>query len=166
MKHCKRCNESKPAALFGKDKSQLDGLTSSCKACRKLSSAAHYKKYQAKRSAATAAWKQANPERVKGIKQKSALKHPETARKHRLKRFGLTPACYNKMLEEQAGLCAICKQVESAKCNGRVKALAVDHNHITGKVRGLLCMRCNTDVGKVENLSRIQAIQQYLTARD
>lgn len=41
------------------------------------------------------------------------------------------------MLEEQNGRCAICL------CKPRTKRLAVDHNHKTGKVRGLLCSRCN-----------------------
>jgi hypothetical protein len=47
---------------------------------------------------------------------------------------------YNELLEEQAGLCFICRKPP----NGR--SLAVDHNHETGEVRGLLCHPCNTTV--------------------
>lgn len=56
-----------------------------------------------------------------------------------LKKFGITINQYNTMLELQGGGCAICGK--SAADNG--KALAVDHNHSTGLVRGILCSRCN-----------------------
>ena len=57
--------------------------------------------------------------------------------------FGISNAEYNKMLASQGGVCWICKQKEKAKC-GR---LHVDHNHETGKVRGLLCSNCNRAIG-------------------
>jgi hypothetical protein len=67
--------------------------------------------------------------------------------------FGIDINEYNKLAESQDGLCAICKKPESDN-NGRWKkkilALAVDHCHKTGKVRGLLCRRCNQGIGKFE----------------
>lgn len=52
-------------------------------------------------------------------------------------RYGLTTAQYDQMLDRQDGRCAICRR------QPRTKRLAVDHDHETGHVRGLLCDRCN-----------------------
>ena len=70
--------------------------------------------------------------------------------KERQRRFGITRYDYAEMFRLQNGVCAICSQPETATRNGRVKALAVDHDHSTGKVRGLLCADCNTGIGKLK----------------
>jgi hypothetical protein len=62
----------------------------------------------------------------------------------RERQFGLTPGQYQTMLEAQDDVCAICEQPETNAYNGVVRSLAVDHDHATGKVRGLLCAKCNT----------------------
>src|SRR5690349_19653763 len=64
----------------------------------------------------------------------------EIASNHRqkLKRYGLTPDQYKRLFDAQKGLCAICQKAEKAKKLGRTRALNVDHDHKTGKVRGLL----------------------------
>ena len=53
-----------------------------------------------------------------------------------LNTYGLTPGDYQRLLEYQGGACAICRGTRSYRLN-------VDHCHRTGKVRGLLCRRCN-----------------------
>jgi hypothetical protein len=55
----------------------------------------------------------------------------------------MTPRDYLKMLESQNNACAICKKDRSEF----PKNFAVDHNHITGEIRGLLCGPCNTSIG-------------------
>lgn len=75
-----------------------------------------------------------------------------------LREFGLTVDDYNLLLEQQNGVCAICKKVDS---DGR--RLAVDHCHGTGTVRGLLCRRCNTAIGLFEDdADLIQTAINYL----
>ena len=77
--------------------------------------------------------------------------------------FDLSLDEYRKMLEAKDGKCAICSQPETHKRNGKLKALAVDHNHKTGVIRGLLCFDCNTGIGKLKddpNVLRLAA--QYL----
>ncbi len=121
-KQCTKCGETKPISDFGKRRDRADNrLRWECRACR----AAHVR-----------AWRAANPEwdRVQ----------------HLRRRFGLTPIDYDAMLVAQCGLCAICGEPERTIRHGKVVALAVDHDHATGTVRGLLCVRCNRMLGFME----------------
>jgi hypothetical protein len=57
--------------------------------------------------------------------------------------YGMTESDYEQMYREQEGLCAICKNPR------RRRRLFVDHDHQTGRVRGLLCPTCNGGLGKL-----------------
>lgn len=73
--------------------------------------------------------------------------------------------CYNKMLESQNGLCKICNQPSKQKSNNgkSIKSLAVDHCHITGKVRGLLCGDCNSMLGYAkDSINILKSAIEYL----
>lgn len=61
-----------------------------------------------------------------------------------IKKYGMAPGDYDRMLAEQGGVCALC-----GKKPGRIR-LAVDHDHKTGTVRGLLHSRCNRSLGAFE----------------
>jgi hypothetical protein len=79
-------------------------------------------------------------------------------RKWRLNRtYGLTLDGYEDMCRKQKGVCAICGNSP----RGKEKYLHVDHNHETGKVRGLLCGFCNRTLGMVEN-GWVQKALDYL----
>jgi hypothetical protein len=79
---------------------------------------------------------------------------------HRYRTFGICNAKYDEMLTAQHGKCAIC---ESVLNSSRYTKLAVDHDHKTGKVRGLLCMNCNTGLGLFKDSPiRIQNAIAYL----
>ncbi len=74
-------------------------------------------------------------------------------------KYGLTEEDYIKMIDAQKGCCWICDTSE--KDNG--KRLVVDHNHVTGKVRGLLCGRCNTGIGGFrDDVELLSAAISYL----
>jgi hypothetical protein len=63
-------------------------------------------------------------------------------------KFGITAEFYDALLVAQRGVCAICGKPETEVGNhGEVRPLAVDHDHKTGKVRGLLCNKCNPMLG-------------------
>ena len=64
-----------------------------------------------------------------------------------LKKYGITLNDYNYFLKTQGDVCVICKEKETSKLKGVIKNLAVDHCHKTGKVRGLLCDKCNRGLG-------------------
>ena len=81
----------------------------------------------------------------------------------RLKGYGITLADYGRMLCEQGGVCAICKTLRVSKAHPR---LNVDHNHKTGKVRGLLCWMCNRGIGLLgDDLKRLESAVEYLKTR-
>lgn len=65
-------------------------------------------------------------------------------------------AQYDKMLAAQGGKCAICKRPPKSR------RLAVDHDHKTGKVRGLLCFRCNYRVVRKWKVDTLKAVLAYL----
>lgn len=65
-------------------------------------------------------------------------------------KYGITLKKYSDMLASQNGVCAICGTHEQSVQFGKVVELSVDHNHITGEVRGLLCMACNQGLGQLQ----------------
>ena len=80
-------------------------------------------------------------------------------RVNNLKNYGLTIDGYNKMFSDQNGCCAVCGRHQSEF----KKRLAVDHNHITKKVRKLLCNQCNTAIGLLnEDKNIIMNVIKYL----
>jgi len=73
-------------------------------------------------------------------------------------KYGVTQEVYDAMFKQQNGVCKICKQTE----RGRYKNLAVDHNHTTNEVRGLLCRRCNLGLAYLENKGFMDSASAYL----
>lgn len=78
------------------------------------------------------------------------------------RRYGITQDDYERMLEEQGGACAICRATTSLR-NGKPFPFHVDHDHETGKVRGLLCGPCNKALGLLgeSNLAVALAYVRY-----
>jgi hypothetical protein len=77
--------------------------------------------------------------------------------------YGLTPEQYDQMLLEQGGVCAICRQPETSERDGKVMRLPVDHCHSTGRVRGLLCHKCNRAIGLLgDNVDLLSRAIDYL----
>lgn len=64
-----------------------------------------------------------------------------------LSKYKLSEHDYNALIKEQNNLCKICGNKETGQFKGKKKRLSVDHNHGTGKVRGLLCSYCNIGLG-------------------
>lgn len=96
---------------------------------------------------------------------------PEIRNNIQLKqKFGITLDEYNKILKCQKYVCAICEEPESVKnnnINGEVRKLAVDHDSITKKVRGLLCNRCNIGIGLLKhNINFLESSLEYIEKYD
>ncbi len=124
--------------------------------------AANYQKNKKRLNALNRKWIQDNPEKFRAIQKrymksekgkiairKKQKKFQDTEksnlifRKQNLKRsYNMTLEDYDNLFNNQNGVCLICKNPET---NGR--RLSVDHDHKTGKIRGLLCQKCNTLLG-------------------
>ena len=134
---CSKCEEKKPDIEFSINKANRfrGGKSYACLICERQ----HRKDYLEK-----------NPHiRDKmNARKRVTYSTPEFKRRQRRryyeKRYGITPEIYDEMLKQQDGGCAICGR---DKAHRTQKYLHVDHNHKTGKVRGLLCVRCNTVIG-------------------
>ena len=106
-------------------------------------------------------WKAANPEkyaaaqlRLKG-RRKVYQRHSDLR-----KSYGIEPEEYDALLTQQDGVCAICGLPERAKGKNY---LAVDHCHVTGRIRGLLCSNCNHGIGHLkDNRDLLLAAIKYL----
>ncbi len=103
-------------------------------------------------------WKHGRENYCKACKK--LKRNPEVYKRAYLKHFYNLPLeKYNKMFEEQNGCCAICNGHQSTF----KKALHVDHDHETGKIRGLLCNSCNKGIGFLLDDSKILlSASQYL----
>jgi len=81
-------------------------------------------------------------------------------RRARERKYGITDDEYRAWLDAQGGVCAICGNGETSK-DGR--PLSVDHDHGTGRIRGLLCNRCNPMIGYArDDIAILQAAIEYL----
>ena len=78
----------------------------------------------------------------------------------------MTSEQYASMLESQNGVCAACGCKETAttrRKDQKIRRLAVDHNHKTGEIRGLLCVGCNRALGQLaDDPERIEALLKYI----
>ena len=134
MRKCSKCKQKKHKTEFYKDKSQKTGLCSICIECQK-------KKDKGR-------WSSENGRTT-------------TLRTHYKKRYGITLEDYDNILESQSGKCAIC---DSDSPGGKKGRFAVDHDHETKKIRGLLCGTCNILLGhSKDNTNILLKAIQYLT---
>jgi hypothetical protein len=136
VRTCSQCGTSKPLAAFSPTNYRKDGYRAECKACHNAAEKARAKGH---RASSTRAYKRA--ERLRRM-------------------FGITLHDYERMWEQQSGLCAICQRP-----NTPGRPLAVDHCHAGGHVRGLLCDPCNTMLGLARDRADVLLrAAQYLGA--
>ena len=92
---------------------------------------------------------------------------PHLRRKYKLRQYGLSIEQYDALYTAQGGLCAVCGVYKDpwqpTGGANRAKFLVVDHDHSTGRIRGLLCTQCNVAIGQThDNPSILRAAAAYL----
>lgn len=145
MKRCRVCGELKPVDEFYLARGTRDGRRNDCKPCNLAAKAARNAADPASNRERARRWQQQNSERYRAKQQQYVDEGRKQAwnRKSYLKRrYGLTLEQYDEMLAAQGGVCAICRKPRPEE-----RTLHIDHDHQTGKIRGLLCFRCNNALG-------------------
>ena len=117
----------------------------------------YYKRNRKREQKRSTSYRKENQEQVKEYQVRWAR---QRGRGYWLKiNYGLSIEEYDQMFKEQNGRCKICGRHRTEQKN----ELSVDHNHITGQVRGLLCARCNVGLGFFEN--HTDEILKYLECK-
>lgn len=137
MVKCTRCKEHKEASEFGKEKRRPSGLRHACKTC----TAIYKKQYRVKTEAHIKEYNRTHWYSKEYQERRDIKKHRNLKRNH-----GISLDTYSKMVDNQQNLCAICKNPGIDKYG-----LVVDHDHTTGKIRGLICQRHNLMLGQAQD---------------
>lgn len=135
MKKCSKCKKEKSLTEFSRNNSRKSGYRAECKACKKLIDLAYKERL--------------SEEQIARINRRNWLKRS----------YNISLEDYENLLQTQDTRCKVCfKNVEEIG-----KKLVVDHCHRTGKVRGLLCDKCNVALGLLQdNLENIANLYKYL----
>jgi hypothetical protein len=133
-KICNKCGKLKELEMFGRRANAKDGRRNECKDCRSINDKRLYPRY---------------------IK---------TNKNGYLRRtYGISNEEYEFLLQKRNYVCAICNKPETRKNNGKITDLTVDHCHVSGKIRGLLCQKCNSGIGVFkESLELLIKAKQYI----
>ena len=148
---CVECRRTLPPDGFHRDRSSPTGRNRRCRDCRNARNREHVARDPARRAETIRRWREANPEQ-----------HAAAVRAHKMRRYGIDLATYEALFAEQGGVCALCRRPERTGWD-----LAVDHHHATGRVRGLLCRRCNAGIGLLrEDPLVLRRAVDYLSRAD
>jgi hypothetical protein len=144
---CSRCKATKPVSEFNRYSDPAAPLTgwryyAWCRECARAGSRAYGAANRARRNERLRAWRKANPDKAR-----------ELDRRRHLRRYGLTQESVDAMRVAQGGRCALCR---------RKTELVIDHDHATGRVRGLTCGQCNTLLGWLERVGVRARVDTYL----
>jgi len=156
MKVCVKCATSKSVKDFhlkrGKPQAQ-------CKTCRAKYMSERYRANIEREKVKRKKWYEANKDRVIEQTRKRYFQNSfEINLKRKLRKYNLSVQDYENLLETQGKTCANtgCESIDKSK-------LVIDHCHITGAVRGLLCNQCNTALGLLkESHKALSGLSAYL----
>lgn len=124
MKTCRKCSATKDLQEFRSDRKD-------CRSCEREACRIYATANRPRRNARLSRWRRNNPDKAAAVDR----------RRHLRANYGLTEIQVETMRKAQGGRCLLCRSD---------KSLVIDHCHTTGRVRGLLCMPCNTTLGHVE----------------
>lgn len=145
-KVCTKCKLEKPIDEFfksGKYPSGKNKIRGDCKACASLNTSQWRAKNRAHYNSYMGEWRGKNPDKVRIMEIK--------------RNYGLSIEDYHQMVREQNNQCKIC-----GKSPNGIRPLAIDHCHITGRIRGLLCYNCNRAIVILDDKDHLEKALNYL----
>ncbi len=187
-KRCTRCKKTKPASEFSPDGSMKRGLASRCKKCMCKIAKEYYKTlvkskpkppkngkkrcghcgviraasefyfHRASKDGLASDCKHCAKIRMKEYRGAGDNTNKEHNRRNNLKKIGMSLEEYDEMFDDQGSRCAICR-----KKQGNLRTFNVDHDHVTGKTRGIICNRCNIGLGCFDDdIDAVRKVLKYL----
>jgi len=155
---CTSCKDELPltSEYFTKAPKGLGGLSAKCKICQQI----YYLKNKERLLLKQDLWRvnnkdkrnkylEENKDKITEVRRKWAVKRASTKRtQHLFRTYGIEEIELSDKMNKQSGCCEICGNtlIDRSGSNN----FCVDHNHTTGEVRGLLCKKCNTALGMLE----------------
>lgn len=137
MKVCGLCGEEKGVSEFYRNRAQRDGLCGYCIACSKRCAAER--------------------------KDKAKVYMAAYDAERQYKRYGITRAEFVALHEQQGGMCRICARTIRVNGPAGSDRAVLDHCHVTGRVRGVLCNHCNMAIGLLgESVDNVRRAAEYL----
>ena len=144
MIQCRLCKKSPPDVSFSLKANSKRIMSTCCDACRQTP---------------MITWSARHPERVRAATIRFQISGGRR-RCHLRDSYGITPEEYQSRLDAQGGSCAICGTTSPG---GKWARMHVDHDHATGRIRGLLCTNCNRGIGYLsDNPERLERAASYL----
>lgn len=141
---CSTCKEEKELNQFHNSAKLHAGYRVKCKKCANLATRKSYIKHNQKQLIKSREYRSSNPDAGRNARFKY--------------KYGISLEEYNLILKAQDYKCAICPNKHTLKSK-----LDVDHSHDTGKVRGLLCRRCNLAIGQFkDSMLLLESAIKYL----
>ena len=148
-KRCSRCGITKPVDRFYNDCTQKDGKTRRCQDCAKVVSKT---------------WRETDSGRAREKWRAASRKYDRGTGLFR--KYGIDDSDYERILKSQGGRCAVCKVLAENSKGRNPGRLVVDHDHVSGLVRGLICSPCNTGLGLLgDDPLKLEAAVLYLKKR-
>lgn len=145
-KICSLCKKKKSISKFHINSCGKLGRDSRCKICKTTHRKRWYEKNREKELL----------ERKNYYRQHTKESYLQSTKTNYRLKYNITLEQYDLMFEMQGGKCAICNLPE---LNRR---LSIDHDHKTGKIRGLLCVRCNVKLSTLEDNEFVTKAKRYL----
>lgn len=157
LKTCSQCKEKKEFSEFRKATKEKDGFQHACRICANISTKAWRERNRESENISQKKRRATNPEKYNAMGKRWRDANPDKVKTlHLKKRYSLTLEQWNVMFSEQLGRCRICDIHQ----NDLKMELAVDHDHTSGRIRGLLCVRCNRAIGLLED--RVDLLQKAI----
>ena len=169
MKTCSECREEKTLSSFNRSSSTKDGYQNWCRECQKRKYDVYRREHPEKQAARWKRYYLKNRERMiqRTRSYEEKIGEAEFRKRWKLRnmkakfaRYGITEEEYNQFLETQKQKCGMCLKTLNKKVPRRIH---IDHDHATGRVRGILCDGCNLFLGRLESPTYPEKLEQAQT---
>jgi len=144
-KQCSKCKNKLPLSDFYQ-RTNANSHHSACKVCERIMAKDWYERNKEKATTKVKEWRQKNIDAVKRYRTENRQKN---YRQELVRKYGVELTWFDEKLKTQGNVCVCCKR--QFEFGNKQTTPHVDHCHSTGKVRGILCNRCNTVLGLCED---------------